>query len=269
MTNQNVVVVGDIHGDLERLEAVLASKAYQNAAYRVFVLDVIDGAGTNNLACLERVMGLTDAVWVRANHEERLFPLVEAMLAAADANNTSLLENIAIRDNQLTTAAELIELFITEQQQRQDGTLKHNEDGDFSRFARRFLAWYKRVPYFVRIGKVYVAHGGWSSQMLDAENPRVRTMLQPGVFTAKLYESEAKKALYGWDLYKSLKKQRDDAPPAGVKLVVGHHRKRCKETGMPLDMGSALFIDTGCGKGGHLSVVELTVQGEHLTTYHL
>src|SRR5690606_27919749 len=146
---------GDIHGDLERLEAVLASDAYQQAAYRVFVLDTIDGAGSNNLACLKRVMSLPDAISVRANHEEHLVPLVEAMLAAADANDINLLDNISIRDNQHTTAAELIELFLREQQQRSSGELKMNEDGEFSRFARQFLAWYRTVPYFVRIGRVY------------------------------------------------------------------------------------------------------------------
>lgn len=265
----NLVVVGDIHGDLPRLEAVLASDVYRNAAHRVFVLDVVDGVGTNNLACLERVMGLKDAVCVRANHEERLFPLVKAMLAAADANDISLLDNIAIRENQRTTAAELIALFVREQQQRQNGELKHNEDGDFSRFARRFLAWYKRVPYFVRIGKVYVAHGGWSHQMQAAEHPRKCIMLRPGVFTANLSDNAAQKALYGWELFKSLKKERNDAPPADVKLVVGHHRKYCKETGVPLDMGSALFIDTGCGKGGHLSMVEMSLRGEHIATHAL
>lgn len=123
---------------------------------------------------------------------------------------------------------------------------------------QRFLAEAARAPLWLQSGPRLFIHAGFHTDMLLGPSPQMEIGRAIGV---------PARALFGEPTGQT---QTDGFPerslrwvhriPAGVTVYVGHDRR--SQDGRPLEQwsrsgGRAVFLDTGAGKGGHLSWIDL------------
>jgi protein phosphatase len=211
-------VVGDVHGDVRGF-----ALAAQTDRFVVQLGDLTDGgedsAGTLEIALdlLARGRGL----FLLGNHEHKLARLLSGRAVKVDA---------VLR----ATVAQL------DADQRE-----------------RALAAILRAPAWLRRGDAFFVHGGFHTAMLHHPPPP---------FGGRV-EGPLARALFGQT---TGRRQPDGFPervldwvnriPAGLTVYCGHDIRSTDGrpwTARGLAGGKAVFLDTGAGKGGHLSWVDL------------
>ncbi len=134
--------------------------------------------------------------------------------------------------------------------------------------ADRALAEIARAPAWLRVGAAFFVHGGFHDAMLMAPPP-----LAP--FAGGRVSGLLARALYGEptgrmqpDGFPERSLRWVDRIPAGLTVYCGHDRRSAD--GRPYiraaaSGGRAVFLDTGAGKGGHLSWIDLSPAGMELS----
>ncbi|HET6237089.1 MAG TPA: metallophosphoesterase [Acetobacteraceae bacterium] len=212
-------VVGDVHGDAKGF-----TYAVETDRFIVQLGDLID-QGPASATALRIMFDLIDAgrgLFLVGNHELKLARVLAGQAVRTDA---------AVAD----TLGQL------------DQSLR-----------ARVLAEVARAPAWLRYGNALFVHGGFHTAMLEAPSPVVG-LGRPGPVVAR--------ALYGEptgraqpDGYPERSLAWVDRIPAGLTVYCGHDRR--SGDGRPLMRhgsagGTAVFLDTGAGKGGHLSWIDL------------
>jgi protein phosphatase len=108
-----------------------------------------------------------------------------------------------------------------------------------------------------RDGAVFV-HGGFHTAMLETEAPEHGLERAHGVMARALFGEPTGRTQP--DGYPERSLRWVDRIPAGITVYCGHDRR--STDGRPYIRrgaagGSAVFLDTGAGKGGHLSWIDL------------
>jgi protein phosphatase len=218
-----VRVIGDVHGDARGF-------AYATATDRFIVQlgDLIDH-GPDSAAVLRAMFTLIDAgrgLFLLGNHEFKL----ARVLAGQPTRMVAAL------------AATLDQL---------DAGLR-----------ARLLVEVPLAPPWLRYGDAVFVHGGFHTAMIEGPSPSVG-LGRPGPVLAR--------ALYGEptgrtqpDGYPERSLRWVDRIPPGITVYCGHDRR--STDGRPLIRegaagGTAVFLDTGAGKGGHLSWIDLDMSG--------
>jgi protein phosphatase len=103
-------------------------------------------------------------------------------------------------------------------------------------------------------------HAGFHTAMLEAPSPPAPVGRVEGVLSRALYGEPTGRSLR--DGYPERSLRWVDRIPAGLTVYCGHDRR--SSDGRPYirtnrDGGTAIFLDTGAGKGGHLSWIDLPV----------
>jgi protein phosphatase len=218
-------VVGDVHGDAAALERALATERFV-----IQLGDLVDcgpdSAGAARL--MARAVAEGRGLFLMGNHDHKLARALAGRAVRADA----------------ALAATLAAL---------DGTGR-----------AAVLGLCAAAPYWVRDGARFFVHGGFHTSMLSMPSPR-------GVVRA---EGAVARALYGEPTGRT---QADGYPerslawveriPPGLTVFCGHDRRSVD--GRPATRrnargGTAVFLDTGAGKGGHLSWLDLPGAAEPL-----
>lgn len=216
-------VVGDVHGDARGFAAALAG-----APFVIQLGDLTDGLGTPGAGDSAEVLRLAlemvesgRGVFLLGNHDHKLARLLEGRAVHADAALAA------------TAAALSPEL------------------------AARALAAIHAAPAWLRRGSHFFVHGAFHSAMLHQAPPP---------FSARV-EGVLARALFGQT---TGRRQPDGYPervldwvgrvPEGLTVFCGHDNR--SGDGRPLRMqgaagGWVIFLDTGAGKGGHLSWIDL------------
>jgi len=212
-------VVGDVHGDARGF-------AYAVATDRFIVQlgDLID-QGPDSAAVLRIMFDLIDAgrgLFLVGNHEFKLARLISGDTVRSDA---------AAR----ATLAQL------------DAALRS-----------RVLSEVAHAPAWLRYGNVLFVHGGFHTAMLDGPSPAVGLGRPEPVVARALYGEPTGRTQA--DGYPERSLRWVDRIPAGLTVYCGHDRR--SGDGRPLlrrgsSGGAAVFLDTGAGKGGHLSWIDL------------
>jgi protein phosphatase len=212
-------VVGDVHGDARGF-------AYAMATDRFIVQlgDLID-QGPDSAAVLRVMFELIDAgrgLFLVGNHEFKLARVLAGRATRVEA----------------AVAATLGQL---------DAALR-----------ARVLAEVARAPAWLRDGKALFAHGGFHTAMLEGPSPVVG-LGRPGPVVARALYGEPTGRMQP-DGYPERSLAWVDRIPAGLTVYCGHDRR--SGDGRPLVRrgsagGTAVFLDTGAGKGGHLSWIDL------------
>jgi protein phosphatase len=211
-------VVGDVHGD---------AKAFAHAAetdrFVIQLGDLVDD-GPDTPGALNIMFRLLDeqrGLFIMGNHD---FKLARA-LQGAGVRGTSLARTLEELSPELKTRA-LTEIL--------------------------------RAPFWLRCQNTLFVHGGFYTGMLQEISPPFPTT-RPDPMQAR--------ALYGQTTGRVLSSGRPerlitwvDDIPAGTKIYCGHDRR--SSDGRPYirtnaQGGTAVFLDTGAGKGGHLSWIDL------------
>jgi protein phosphatase len=213
-------VVGDVHGDL---------KAFAHAVETdLFVLQLGDltDYGPDSAGVLRLMFSLIDAgrgSFVLGNHDLRL---ARALAGRAVREDPELQATLAQMDSALRARASL----------------------EFS-----------RAPAWARAPELIFVHAGFHTAMLEQPPP-------PVPIASGRLEAVLARALYGEptgrtqaDGYPERSIRWVDRIPANVAVYCGHDRR--STDGRPYRRvgnagGVAVFLDTGAGKGGHLSWVD-------------
>jgi Calcineurin-like phosphoesterase len=212
-------VVGDVHGDA-------AAFAYAVATDRFVVqLGDLTDYGPDSARVLTAMFGLIDAgrgLFLLGNHDHRL---ARALAGQAVRPDPELARTLAGLDPPL---------------------------------AARARVEFARAPLWLRQGRALFVHGGFHTAMLEAPSEP----LGP-----RRAEGPAARALYGEptghtqpDGFPERSLRWVDRIPAGITVYCGHDRR--STDGRPWRRrgargGEAVFLDTGAGKGGHLSWIDL------------
>jgi protein phosphatase len=215
-------VVGDVHGDARAFAHAAAADRF------ILQLGDLTDRGQDSAAALRLMFGLIDAgrgLFLLGNHDYRLG---RALAGRTTRMTPELTETIAQLDPEL---------------------------------AQRAVAEIARAPAWLRRGNEVFVHGGFHTGMLAQPAP-----LPNPVATGRA-EGLLARALYGEPTGRT---QPDGFPersirwvdriPAGFIVYCGHDWR--SEDGRPYVRrgaagGTAVFLDTGAGKGGHLSWIDL------------
>ncbi len=222
-------VVGDVHGDIRAFRHAVATDRFV-----VQLGDLVDG-GPDSAGVLRLMLRLIEdgrGLFLLGNHD---FRLARALCGRAAPLAPE-------------TAATLAAL-----------------DADLAAHALAAIA---RAPAWCRAGAAFFVHGGFHDAMLMAPPPlaplaggRVNGLLARALYgepTGRMQPDGFPERSLRWV----------DRIPAGLTVYCGHDRRSAD--GRPYiraaaSGGRAVFLDTGAGKGGHLSWIDLSPAGMELS----
>ncbi|HET6306702.1 MAG TPA: metallophosphoesterase [Rhodopila sp.] len=212
-------VVGDVHGDA-------AAFAYAIATDRFIVQlgDLVDH-GPDSAGTLAMMFDLVESrrgLFILGNHELKLARALAGDRVRVDPVVQASIEQL-------------------------DETMKAR--------ARRLVA---EAPAWVRHGSVLFVHGGFHTAMLEQPSPEHGLERPHGPMARALYGEPTGRMQA--DGYPERSLRWVDRIPAGFTVYCGHDRR--SHDGRPYVRhgvlgGKAVFLDTGAGKGGHLSWIDL------------
>lgn len=215
-------IVGDVHGDMRAF-----THAVQTDLFVIQLGDLVD-YGPDSAGVLRLMLRLLEerrGLFVLGNHDFRL-------ARALDGRNVRMTDTLA------DTLAQL------------DPALR-----------ARALQAIAGAPAWLRAGQTLFVHGGFHTAMLDAPPPAMVPIAGGRVHDV------LSRALYGEptgrtqpDGYPERSLRWVDRIPRGITVYCGHDRRSVdgrpyRRTGQA--GGTAVFLDTGAGKGGHLSWIDL------------
>jgi Calcineurin-like phosphoesterase len=212
-------VVGDVHGDATGFDYALATDRFV-----VQLGDLVDH-GPDSAATLRMMFERVETgrgLFLLGNHDLKL---------------ARALSGDAVRVDQVVqvTLAQL--------------------DEDLKARARQLIA---DAPAWLRHGSAMFVHGGFHTSMLEYPSPPHGLDRPHGPLARALYGEPTGRMQA--DGYPERSLRWVDRIPAGMTVYCGHDRR--STDGRPyvrhgLLGGTAIFLDTGAGKGGHLSWIDL------------
>jgi protein phosphatase len=217
--NRGLRVVADVHGDARAFAAACATDLFI-----IQLGDLVD-YGPDSAGVLRQAFRLIDegrGVFLLGNHDHKLARALAGREVRMDPHLAATIEQLdpALRDR---TRAEL----------------------------SRAPAW------LVQKNRVFV-HGGFHTAMLEEDQPPLPEGRVSGVLSRALYGEPTGRTQA--DGYPERSLRWVDRIPQGFTIYCGHDRR--STDGRPYIRkgqlgGVAVFLDTGAGKGGHLSWIDL------------
>jgi protein phosphatase len=212
-------VVGDVHGDATAF-------AYAAATDRFVIQlgDLIDH-GPDSASALRIMFDLIDrgrGLFILGNHEFKLARVLTGQMVRTDAILQATIEQL-------------------------DDSLR-----------QRIVTEAIRAPAWLRREGAFFVHGGFHTAMLDQPAPELGLNRPHGPTARALYGEPTGRSQP--DGYPERSLRWVDRIPAGLTVYCGHDRR--STDGRPYERrgvagGTAVFLDTGAGKGGHLSWIDL------------
>ena len=218
-------VVGDVHGDARGFAAAAAGAGER---FLIQLGDLTDG-GPDSAEALRIMFRLIDrgrGLFLLGNHELKLARALGGRSVRIDAALAA-------------TRGEL------------DPTLRGRAADELA-----------RAPAWLRRGRTVFVHGGFHTAMLDDPPPPLPQTRVEGILARALYGETTGRVQP--DGYPERSLRWVDRVPSGYTVYCGHDRR--SGDGRPYVHhgaagGTAVFLDTGAGKGGHLSWIDLPADG--------
>jgi Calcineurin-like phosphoesterase len=212
-------VVGDVHGDVTGFAYAIATDRF------IVQLGDLPDHGPDSAGTLRMMFDLVDGgggLFILGNHDLKL--------ARALSGDQVRIESVV----QATI-------------DQMDDTLK-----------ARTLRQVAEAPAWLRHGSALFVHGGFHTQMLEQPSPEHGLDRPHGPLARALYGEPTGRMQA--DGYPERSLRWVDRIPAGLTVYCGHDRR--SHDGRPYVRqgmlgGTAVFLDTGAGKGGHLSWIDL------------
>lgn len=212
-------VVGDVHGDARAFAAALQTDRF------VVQLGDLTDYGPDSAACLDMALNMQEdgrGLFLLGNHDLKL---ARALLGQKVRIDLPLAETLDQLDDHLR---------------------------------RRVTPALLSAPAWIIDGPRVFVHGGFHTEMLDVSPPTLPDGRVTGVLSRALYGEHTGRSQP--DGYPERSLRWVDRIPQGMIVYCGHDRR--STDGRPyirrnLNGGVAVFLDTGAGKGGHLSWIDL------------
>ena len=211
-------VVGDVHGDIRAFRAATATDRF------VVQLGDLSDHGPDSAGVLRTMLDLMEegrGLFILGNHDRKLGRALSGQAVRMDAALETTLRGL-------------------------DDALR-----------ARALAAVSRAPAWLALGNLAFVHGGFHPAMLNEPPPPPLGRVDPLLSRALFGETTGRMQADG---YPERVLRWVDRIPAGLTVYCGHDQR--STDGRPYVRhgaggGTAIFLDTGAGKGGHLSWIDL------------
>ncbi len=240
---KGVMALGDVHGVRESLKTAIDWAVSRNL-YMILLGDIID-YGPDSLDCLNIVYDIVTrgrGAMIIGNHEKKIDKWI-----SQDRTRRNTGKPVTIRlseGNKATT--NLVEELTPENRVR---------------FECKFNALLNLSKNHINLGNFLFSHGGAEPEMFDLHDFRLGDRRLESI--AVYGEVDAVKQ-FREDGYPNRVYHWVDRIPEGKQVVVGHDIrsdiKPLVENGKR--GGTATFLDTGSGKGGHLTTAHIIYRGD-------
>lgn len=232
-----ITVVGDVHGMMNPLRNAISWARSRNN-FLLFLGDLID-YGIDSLPVVEEVYQLVirgEAEALEGNHERKIYRHLNQIERYG-------ISRVNLSKGNLITTNRIAEL----------------NKFDHDRWVSRFNSLVSMMRNHRVSGDFIFAHGAVSSEMWGNTDHRLplklaeRTLYGEVISDRKNIPGSLPNRVYGWV----------DSLKVNQIAVVGHDIRSnfepLKHQG--INGGMAVFLDTGCGKGGHLSTLDIRFDG--------
>lgn len=235
--NNGVTIIGDVHGNYESLmNAILWSNSRNNLP--VFLGDIID-FGVKSLECVEEVYKLVvrnQALFIIGNHERKIFKWLNKL------NNKN------------------IKLHLSEANKQTIEQIKRLSNKEKKKWETKFRTLMNLGFTHLDINNIFCVHASYHADMKNHINNRVlpfdlekKALFGEFVDDPK-WETDVNNTSYKWI----------SSIPKNKTVFVGHEPRNLFKPYYEknVDGGEVYFMDTGCGKGGNLSSVDVIIQND-------
>lgn len=234
---KGVMVLGDIHGMRERLKSAIDWAITRNL-YMIFLGDVID-YGPHSLECVDIVYDIMTrgrGSMTIGNHEKKI-------------------ERWITQDRAFQEKGTPIKLHLSDGNRATTNLVQALSQGDRTKFECKFTTMVNLARNHILLGENFLlTHGGAEPEMFRITDHRLGKRLE-GI---ALY-GETDNTVQRTDGYPNRVYNWVNRIPEGKQVIVGHDirstLKPLVETGTR--GGTATFMDTGSGKGGHLTTAHV------------
>ena len=229
-TFKGLRVVGDVHGDAHGFSAALAG-ARDKHLFTVQLGDLTD-RGSDSAATLRMALEMVaehQGIFLLGNHDHKLRRALSGALVRPDP------EGLGVTLKQIAAAP----------------------DADALRQAALDII--GRAPAWLRLGPWLFVHGGFHPRMLrEPPPPHAGSSKPEGLVPRALFGQVTSRTRI--DGYPERLHNWVHRIPSGITVYCGHETRSAD--GRPYVAvaaagGRAVFLDTGAGKGGHLSWIDL------------
>lgn len=225
-----VMAIGDVHGMSESLKSAIEWASLRNL-FMIFLGDIID-YGPKPFECIDMVYDIVTrgrGVVSIGNHERKIFRWMQQF----EEGNI----NLTLSDgNKVTTTA-----------------FENLSNDDYLKYSSRFKSLYHISRHHWILDNFMFVHGGAEPEMFDLDYEKLYGKFETIALFGEICETTDKLKMpersYSWV----------DRIPKDKIVVVGHD---IRNTFKPLEVkgkngGTAIFLDTGSGKGGSLTSFDI------------
>lgn len=212
-------VVGDVHGDANAFSYAAATDRF------IVQLGDLTDHGPDSAAVLRTMFALMDqgrGLFLLGNHEFKLARTLAGQTARVEPLVRATIDQL-------------------------DASLR-----------QRLQREVEQAPAWLRHGNALFVHGGFHTVMLSEPAPPGGLARPQGPIARALYGEPTGRMQP--DGYPERSLRWVDRIPAGITVYCGHDRRSSDGrpyTRVGVEGGKAVFLDTGAGKGGHLSWIDL------------
>lgn len=233
---KGVMVLGDVHGMRERLKSAIEWAIARNL-YMICLGDVVD-YGPNSLECVDIVYDLLTrgrASMTLGNHEKKI-------------------ERWLTQDRAFREKGTAVRLHLSEGNKVTTNAVQALSAENRMRFEAKFAAMVNLAKNHILLGDILLTHGGAEPEMFKITDHRLGKRLEGIALYGETDQSVTRPDGYPTRIYNWV-----DRIPDGKRVIVGHD---IRSNLMPLVVtgakgGEATFMDTGSGKGGHLTTAHV------------
>jgi hypothetical protein len=232
-----ITVVADIHGMMNPLRNAISWAKSRNH-FLLILGDLVD-YGKDTLEVMDEAYQLVtrgDAEVLVGNHERKIFKYL-TQIERSGTSNVRLSEGNRVTVNRLESLSRF----------------------DYMRWTSKFKALVNMMRNHRVSGDFIFAHGAVLPEMWNATDSRLPPYLEDVALFGQVNDMTKRSdgvpnRVYNWV---ELLKQNQVA-------IVGHDVRSDFKPFEQINKngGKAIFLDTGCGKGGHLSTLDIRFSGE-------
>ncbi len=227
-----VMAIGDIHGMSDSLKNAIEWATVRNL-FMIFLGDIVD-YGPKPLECIDMVYDIVmrgRGVLTIGNHERKIF----RWLNQFEMGNVNLMLSDG---NKVTT-----------------NIFKTLSKEDYEKYSLKFKSLYHISRHHWKLGNILFVHGGAEPEMFDLDYEKLYGKYETIALFGELSDfgdrNSHPERSYNWV----------NRIPKNHTVIVGHD---IRSTFKPLEVigslgGKAIFLDTGCGKGGTLTSYDIVL----------
>lgn len=203
-------VVGDIHGELDKLIQVLNLCGFDNLSDLLISIGDLSDRGKDSWGVVELLMSINNLIFIRGNHDYQMLQ----WLHTGNYNQNWLVNG-------------------------GDKTVSSYEDVKMKNKDKHVSFYESAIPYYVIDNKCFV-HGGLNPDFLIEEHSEESLCRDRSLADKQCFEDKAIVCKNNFD-----------------EIFIGHTPTFLFDSEVPIIKHNVINIDTGCGKGGPLSIMDI------------